>query len=172
MHKNLEKKLIHKNEGKCIPEGYIRPNSIRIISYSSGNVNSENIEFQVVFECMICHPIEGMMITCTTKTITKAGIHAEVISDGVVPITVFIARDHHNTKQYFSTIKENMQILTRVIGVRFELNDPYICVIGELLEQNAAEAKPTHKMRQKAGLARLTLHEDVEYEDYSEDELQ
>jgi hypothetical protein len=28
-----------------------------------------------------------------------------------------------------------MKITIRVIGVRFELNDPYICVIGKLLDQ-------------------------------------
>jgi hypothetical protein len=76
----------------------------------------------------------GMLIECFAKTITKAGIHAEVITDNdIVPITVFIARDHHSTNKYFSEIKENVQITVKVIGSRFELNDPYICVIGQLV---------------------------------------
>jgi DNA-directed RNA polymerase subunit E'/Rpb7 len=139
LKQNLEKKLIHKNEGKCITEGYIRPNSIKIIQFSSGLINNENIEFQTVFECMLCYPVEGMLIECNTRTITKAGIHAEVIlEDGIVPITVFVARDHHNTSKYFASIKENMKILTKVIGVRFELNDPYICVISSLIDPDAS----------------------------------
>ena len=82
---------------------------------------------------MICHPVEGMLIECTTKTITKAGIHAEVLTeDDIVPVTVFIARDHHNTNKYFNSIKENMKIMVKVLGVRFELNDSYICAIGQL----------------------------------------
>lgn len=130
---NLEHKIIHQTEGKCIAEGFIRPNSVRIINYSSGQVNSEYIEFLAVFECMICHPVEGMLIECTTKTITKAGIHAEVLTeDNIVPVTVFIARDHHNTNKYFNSIKENMKIMVKVLGVRFELNDSYICAIGQL----------------------------------------
>jgi len=130
---NLEHKIIHQTEGKCIADGFIRPNSVRIINYSSGQVNSEYIEFLAVFECMICHPVEGMLIECTTKTITKAGIHAEVLTeDDIVPVTVFIARDHHNTNKYFNSIKENMKIMVKVLGVRFELNDSYICVIGQL----------------------------------------
>lgn len=132
--RNLEQKIVAKNEGKCIEQGFIRPNSVKIISYSAGVVNSENIDFKCVFECMICHPVEGMLIECFAKTITKAGIHAEVITDNdIVPITVFIARDHHSTNKYFSEIKENMQIAVKVIGSRFELNDPYICVIGQLV---------------------------------------
>jgi DNA-directed RNA polymerase subunit E'/Rpb7 len=157
----LEKKIVAKNEGKCIAEGFIKPHSVHIISYSSGMVNLENVEFQAVFECMVCHPVEGMLIECTAKTITKAGIHADVITENeVVPITVFIARDHHYTDSYFSTIKENMKILIRVIGVRFELNDPYICVIGHLQRPQESDDRRQQNARQKAGLARLTFYED------------
>jgi len=132
---NLERMISKKIEGKCIPEGFIRPGSVKIMNYSSGTVNNEKIEFQVLFECMVCHPVEGMLVECDTKTITKAGIHAEVIDNtGAVPITVFIARDHHFTEKSFSEIKENMKIKVRIAGVRFELNDPYICVIAKLIE--------------------------------------
>ena len=132
---NLEEKIKSLTEGRCITEGFIRPNSVSIISYSSGNINLQFVEFQTVFNCMICHPVEGMEIEgCETKTITKAGIHAEVITDdGVVPITLFIARDHHNNDNYFNSIKENMKVNIRVIGIRYELNDPFICVIGKLI---------------------------------------
>ena len=128
----LEKKIISRNEGKCIKQGFIRPNSIKIISFSSGIINSSYIEFQTVFECLLCHPVEGMNLECNVKTITKAGVHAEVITYDVVPITVFIARDHHNTNNKFAAIRENAKIKVKVIGVRFELNDSFICVIASL----------------------------------------
>jgi hypothetical protein len=131
---NLERIISKKTEGKCIAEGFIRPNSIKVISYSAGIINSEIIEFQTVFECMICNPVEGMKIECITKTITKAGIHAEVMDQkGIVPVTVFVARDHHISDKTFNSIKENTKITVRVIGSRFELNDPFIYVIGELM---------------------------------------
>jgi len=134
---NLEKKISKVTEGKCIAEGFIRPESVKMINYSSGTVNNEIVEFQTVFECMVCHPVEGMLIECQTKTITKAGIHAEVIDDkGAMPITAFIARDHHYTDNNFATVKENDKITIRVIGVRYELNDPYICVIGKLINND------------------------------------
>lgn len=135
MKQNLERMISNKMEGRCIPEGFIKPGSVKVINYSSGTVNNENVEFQTVFECMVCHPVEGMLVECKTKTITKAGVHAEVVDEtGIVPITVFVARDHHFTERHFSEIKENMMIKVRVAGVRFELNDPYICVIGQLVE--------------------------------------
>ena len=140
--KILEEKITSGVEGKCIAEGYIRPGSVRILTYSSGVVHGDEVEFQTVFECMICHPVEGMKIECVSKTITKAGIHAQVIdTNDVVPVTIFIARDHHNTDRYFNTIKENMDVIIKVIGVRYELNDPHICVIGQLIEKRLESTK-------------------------------
>jgi DNA-directed RNA polymerase subunit E'/Rpb7 len=128
----LEQKLIQQNEGKCISQGFIKPNSINVLNYSSGLIQSPYTEFHVVFECSVCYPVENMLIECTVKTITKAGIHAEVIDNDIVSIVVFIAKDHYNTNNYFNSIKENAKITVKVIGVRFELNDPYISVIAEL----------------------------------------
>jgi DNA-directed RNA polymerase subunit E'/Rpb7 len=136
---NIQKKLSTQMEAKCIEEGFIRPGSIRIVNYSSGLINTEYIEFQVVFSCKICHPVEGMIIECQTKTITKAGIHAEVIDGEIVPVTIFVARDHHNMDRYFQSVKENTTIYVKVIGIRYELNDPYVCVIGKLMDRPPTE---------------------------------
>ena len=160
---NLEKTISSKTEGKCIAEGFIRPRSVKVLSYSSGNVNGDIIEFQTVFECMICHPVEGMLIECDTKTITKAGVHAEVVDrDGTVPVTVFIARDHHFNDRNFNNIKENMKITIQVIGIRYELNDPYICVIGKLSQQTVDHGK--NKPRLNIG-GEMHLDDDAEIDE-------
>lgn len=146
---NIESKITSSVEGKCIAEGFIKPGSVRLVSYSSGIINNENIEFQTIFECMMCHPVEGMTMDCISKTITKAGVHAQVIdSDGTIPVTVFIARDHHNMNRQFNSIKENANITIKVTGVRYELNDPYICVLGKLTEN----VKPKLKIGGNANL--------------------
>jgi DNA-directed RNA polymerase subunit E'/Rpb7 len=134
---NLERMISKNIEGRCVAEGFIKPGTINVVSYSSGTINNNKVEFQTVFECKICYPVEGMWIECMTKTITKAGIHAEVVDkEGNIPITVFVARDHHYTDKQFSMLKENTKIIVRIVGVRFELNDPYICVIGKLMDQS------------------------------------
>jgi DNA-directed RNA polymerase subunit E'/Rpb7 len=131
---NLERKIQFEITGKCINEGYIKPGSINIINYSSGIVNYNFVEFKVIFECMACLPVEGMLVECVCKTITKAGIHAQVMDeDGNMPITMFIARDHHHLDNRFNEVKEGDIITSKVIGVRYELHDSYICAIGNLL---------------------------------------
>lgn len=130
---NLERSISYSIEGKCTQDGYIKPNSVRVNTYSAGIVNNEKVEFQTVFECMVCHPVEDMVMDCKVKTLTKAGIHGEVIdNEGNMPVTIFIARDHHFTNKLFGTIEENSIITTKIVGIRFELNDPYICAIGTL----------------------------------------
>jgi DNA-directed RNA polymerase subunit E'/Rpb7 len=122
-------------EGKCIVEGFIKPNSSNIITYSSGLIIKGNtISFEVVFECEVCFPVAGMIISCTAKNITKAGIKAESANDIPSPIIVFIVKDHHYNNSYFNEIKEGDKINVRVIGQRFELNDKYISIIGEIVK--------------------------------------
>ena len=72
-YKEIIKKLLQfKYEGKCIEEGYIQPDSINIINISSGLIKSFMIEFDVVFSCQVCCPVEGMKINCIVKNVTKA----------------------------------------------------------------------------------------------------
>ena len=128
---NLHQKL-QVLEGKCINEGYIKSNSINIITYSSGIIKGLNVIFNVVFEALVCRPVEGMQMICIVKNITKAGIKAEV-NETPTPVVIFIARDHNYMSKQFSSIQENQIIKVRVIGQRYELNDKYISIIAELV---------------------------------------
>ncbi len=129
----LEKAISSQIEGKCIAEGYVKTNSVNLTTYSSGILNADYVIFTVLFECMICMPVEGMQLKCYAKNITKAGIRAE-ISELPNPLIIFIARDHYYASPYFANVKENDEIIVKVIGQRFELNDKYISIIAELLE--------------------------------------
>ena len=127
-------------EGKCIEEGYIKSNSTKILTYSSGLIKGGQVLFEVVFECLVCCPVEGMHIKCRAKNITKAGIKAQIDDDnGDIPVVIFLARDHHYKMNYFSTIEPDELIKVRVIGQRFELNDEYISIIAELMEPEKNE---------------------------------
>lgn len=137
----LENKIKKDIEGFCIVEGFVKPNSTKIISYSSGKLKGSNVIFEVVFECLICCPVEGMHINCIAKNITEsAGIRAET-KETPSPLVIYIARDHHYNMKYFSQVKENQEIVVKVIGQRYELNDKYISVIAELLENKSKYKK-------------------------------
>ena len=138
----LLSKLTNELEGRCNNEGYVKPHSLSIITYSSGMISGDSVTFDVAFECQICRPVEGTKLSCIVRNVTKAGIRAE-INDKQSPLIIFIARDHHHQSKYFSMQKEGDIINVRIIGQRFELNDKYISVIAPLIEPKSIGAKKT-----------------------------
>lgn len=141
-------------EGKCVIEGYIKPKSTKIIRYSSGVIERGNtIVFEVIFECDICFPVEGMLISCSVKNVVKAGIRAESANEVPSPVVVFISRDH----QQINDIQVGDIITVRVIGQRFELNDKYVSIIGELVKEKEFIPKPKSI---QAAKPKLVIEED------------
>ena len=144
----LETIISSEIEGKCIAEGYVKEQSTRIMTYSCGVVTSSKIMFDIVFECMICLPVEGMHINCVAKNITKAGIRAET-EDTPSPVVIFVARDHHASLAKFGKVVPGRKIKVRVIGQRYELNDKYISIIAELIDSNVDDNKDFKKKSKK-----------------------
>ena len=118
-------------EGKCRKEGYIRPSSSSIVNYSTGLLKGDSVVYDVVYSVDACFPYENMELMCKIKNITKIGLRG-VISDTYNPIVLFISREH-NANKNFEDYEEGQTIRIRVIGHRFELNDEFISVIGEIL---------------------------------------
>lgn len=145
--KNLDEVIedyIHDNfEGKCVVEGYVRPKSCKIVRYSSGVIErGNNVVFEVLFECDVCFPVEGMLISCVVKNVVKAGVRAESSTEVPSPVVVFVAKDHHYNIQQFNDIQVGDIITVRVIGQRFELNDKYVSIIGEFVKEKDFVPKP------------------------------
>jgi DNA-directed RNA polymerase subunit E'/Rpb7 len=134
-------KNIKEIEGQCTIEGFVKSNSTKLLTYSSGVIFENKVEFDVVFECLVCCPVEGMLIKCNVKNKTQAGIRA-LIDEDKSPVVVYLSRDHHYNNKYFNTVKENDEITIRVIGQRYELNDEQVSVIGEIIEPKADKFKP------------------------------
>ena len=143
LRQTLERVVASQIEGKCVVEGFVKPGSSRIQTYSSGQVQGSNVAYEVIFECQVCSPVEGMHIECVAKNVTKAGVRAEVNEDPS-PVVVFVARDHHSS-EYFANIKEGQSLKVRVIGQRFELNDRFVSVIAEVIEPREEKQRQRRK---------------------------
>lgn len=129
-------KLQHLYEGRCIKEGYVKPDSIKLLQYSSGMCREDKIIFNVVYQAYLCYPIEGMKIVIRITNITKAGIRGKS-RDESSPIDVFVARDHNMLENYMETYKVGDTIYVEIIGQRYEINDTTISIIAELLEDKS-----------------------------------
>jgi DNA-directed RNA polymerase subunit E'/Rpb7 len=133
LQQTLEQTIAKMVEGKCIVEGYVKPRSIKVITFSSGIVKGETVIFNVVFNCEVCYPVSGMLVNCIAKDITKAGIRAESSDEQPSPFVLYIARDHYFESDYFNAIEENEKFVARVIAQRIELNDKFVSIIAELV---------------------------------------
>jgi DNA-directed RNA polymerase subunit E'/Rpb7 len=132
-------------EGKCCKEGYLKKNSIKIVTKSSGVIKGNQIVFDVSFECLICHPFENMKIKCIVKNVTRAGIRAVYYKEEENPIILFIAREHNIKNDHFNQIKQDDIIVSKVIGIRYKLNDTHVSVIGELSNNKKIKRNTTKK---------------------------
>jgi DNA-directed RNA polymerase subunit E'/Rpb7 len=133
LQQTIEETIAAMVEGKCIVEGYVKPQSVRVITYSSGLIKGTEVVFDAVFECDVCFPVAGMLFNCIAKNITKAGIRAESVDETPSPFVLFVARDHFYASDYFNSIEENEKFTARVIAQRFELNDKYVSIIAEIV---------------------------------------
>jgi hypothetical protein len=127
--------------GKCIVDGYVKPGSIQIISYTCGTLKNSKVLFDVVFNCDVCFPVAGMKLKCIAKNITKAGIRAESSEDdgNPSPFILYIAKDHSFTSDVFNSMKVGQEFVAKVIDQRFELYDNYISIIGEIAQSYERE---------------------------------
>jgi len=149
LHQTIEETIASLMEGKCIVEGYVKPKSIRVITFSSGLIKGTDVIFDVVFECEVCFPVAGMLFNCIAKNITKAGIRAESVDEMPSPFVLFIARDHYYDSDYFNSIEENEKFVAKVIAQRFELNDKYVSIIAELVSPKRKEQRGTFNEKSK-----------------------
>jgi DNA-directed RNA polymerase subunit E'/Rpb7 len=60
-------------EGKCIDEGYVEPNSIKVIKKSVGLILGSrftgDVTYDIIYTANVCNPVTGNIINCKVKFI-------------------------------------------------------------------------------------------------------
>ena len=129
----LMESILRRSEGKCCEQGYVKKGSIKIMHHSCGVIKGVDVFIEVVFECKITNPLVGQVLACVVESNTKAGIRSR-LDTTESPFIIFLARDHHYNNKQFADIQVNESFNVRIIGQRFELNDKYVSIIGELVK--------------------------------------
>jgi DNA-directed RNA polymerase subunit E'/Rpb7 len=135
----LRKKIKDEIEGKCIKEGYVKRDSVKILFRSPGEILTShfngNILYHLKLQLEICNPLEGDTIDVVVRNINKMGILGESGDGDVPPISVLLAKQHHIDNTVFESLKINHKIKVKIIGKRFEYGDTQINIIGVLENQ-------------------------------------
>lgn len=168
LQKNIQSSLLlqlkQNYEGRCIPEGFIQPNSITIVNHSLGRTNyiKGGADYDVTFQGDVCMPHIGQRFKAPVRLRTKIGIHAET-----PPIKVLIPRDLHLGSTDFEEVKVEDDIEFEVVGSQFKQEDENIIVVGRLLSKVAApvEAPLLSETKQEEQLKAETIPKSEEGEE-------
>ena len=128
---NLETYVKNIMEGRCIKEGYVLPNSIKIFKRSIGSLNNNqfngNIIYNVRIGAKICNIPSHSVINAKIKKINKLGILAFL-----GPLLIIVPRELHKNKSNFDKLTIDDYIDIFVVGKTYTLRSKNISVYGKL----------------------------------------
>jgi DNA-directed RNA polymerase subunit E'/Rpb7 len=131
------KKLQSKYEGKCITEGYVRKDSIRLLKFSLGKADdpySGKVRYSVDYSADILYPATGLIITATITLTTKMGIRAKLTNDSDNPLDILVPRDHYVDDPYYNSLKEDDECKLEVVASKFKWGAVDIFVLAKINE--------------------------------------
>ena len=153
----LLRAIREKLEGHCGPVGYVKPNSVALLTYSGGVLKGSSVEFELLVSALVCNPIAGQRLKIRVlSNIASSGIRgvsadpassasssssasassssssSSSASPEASPYICYVYKDHHYNDESFSAIKEGDLVDVEVICTEYELLDPEITVVGIL----------------------------------------
>jgi DNA-directed RNA polymerase subunit E'/Rpb7 len=131
MEKYFEEYARDNIEGHCHQDGYIRPMTCKIITYTAGMIRKNIVHYHVLYLFEVFYPYEGMELECLVKYVNRIGVQAN-FGERVNPVEIYVTREH-NQQVDFDALSANKKIRIKVIGHRYELNDKFISILGEML---------------------------------------
>lgn len=137
-----------KLEGKCSKHGFIRPNSVIVVSRSLGHHKGSHFHGELTFEVEVvadvCRPLRGDLIFCTVVNLNRMGLLAKAGDFGANQhvLQIYVVLQHHNNAEFFadSNLTEGASISVSVIGSKYRLKDDQIIVIGKITQVFAGDS--------------------------------
>ena len=135
--------LIHKLrgslEGACCVHGYIKPGSLKLLGRSMGEAEHGRFTGDFLYVCkvsVLCfRPSADQQVIARIITMNKSGAYALLIEGGhtIQAARVFCPRDLHNGSTEFDAMAVGQDIRVRLLRSRFQVNDPFITVVGTII---------------------------------------
>ena len=132
-------KLKKKVEGKCIKEGYIRKNSVKILSRSLGVMNNSNfdsgVHYVVLYSADVCNLTNGQVIEAEVDNIDKSQVICYLGNSYDSPIEVYMFKHHHVGNSEFANLNKNDIVKIEISCSKYDFNDTQIVAIGKYISK-------------------------------------
>ena len=137
-------KLKEQVEGICFEDGYIIPNSVKIIKRKLGKIKTTNnqsgVQYEIEYKAKIISPINGDELEIYVNNINKMGIagyirmHDTDSTSEDSPLVVMIPSEYLKDSSYnIEDINVGQKLNVTVIGSRIKFKSDKIPVIAKVL---------------------------------------
>jgi hypothetical protein len=130
----LLRKIKRKIGNRCIRQGYVDENSIRILTRSIGKINTAHFNGEIYYnikcEVNICLPAEGDKIKCKVLGKNRAGICCVNR-----PIQIILPTAHIEDKSLIDKINKDDDIIVEITRVHWELDQKTVDAIGRFVSR-------------------------------------
>jgi DNA-directed RNA polymerase subunit E'/Rpb7 len=130
----LAMQLKKKMEGKCSPQGFVRENSLQLLSRSLGQTKAGTFTGDFLFRCKlrcdVLYPAVGDFVDVDVLKINKMGAYA-AFEDS---LRVLMPRDLHLGSSEFDSLAVGDRIRIKILKTRFQSHDAFIMAVGTFEE--------------------------------------
>lgn len=131
----LLEKIKRRIGDRCVaPYGYVDGDTIKIISRSVGSIVATHLNgsiyYDVKCEAMVCLPSEGTHIQSVVIGKNKAGVMTIA-----KPLYILLSKEIHEDKEFMEILNKDDKVNIMVSGVRWDIGDKNINVIGKYLSK-------------------------------------
>ena len=127
----LKSKLIESVGNRCLKEGYVNKDTIKVVNRTIGKINPNHfngeVYYNIQYEADVCYPKKDMVVSCKIKNINQLGIMAEEDC-----LTIVVAKQYMDKTVDIGKFTIGQKINVSILGSRFDLNDKFITIIGTL----------------------------------------
>lgn len=128
--KLLEEKIKTQYEGKCSRNGYVLPNSVKLLSRSAGLVEKGRFTGDILFyaeaESTVLQPPDGYKLEGEVIRKNKMGLYVNYRD----AIRVIVPRDLHIGDEEFEKVQVGETIQVEIKKSRYQVNDTSILSVG------------------------------------------
>lgn len=116
--------LKDKVEGRCISEGYIKPESVEIVSRNSGIMEnhdfSASLTYTIKYKGEICIPRIGQFVECIVDTHDDTNSVCYIEDEDSSPMEIYLFRDHYIGNADYVNLKPGDKILIKIMKTQIE----------------------------------------------------
>jgi DNA-directed RNA polymerase subunit E'/Rpb7 len=134
----LESKIRTQFEGRCSRNGYVIPNSVKLLSRSIGMIEKGRFTGDIIFyteaESRVLQPPDGVIVEGEVTRKNKMGIYVNYKD----AIRIMIPRDLHIGDDDFEAIQVGETVEVEIKKSRYQVNDTNILSVGVYRSRKAA----------------------------------